>query len=262
MTEKKTKLKESPEPVVFGVDVTANGVSIARLVESETPKVRYVTAPSSQAKSHSVASTVHRQESTTAEVMGLLLKGDVKPSLVVMGKLSWGLVESDPSFPRRDGQWWSIVRELVDARVPVAEVPLSAVQTWALGKSAGSNTVAIQRLSDDLVGKWDGLRESVERAGEAFRPSAVGYAAMGAMTLGVATPYAPTDERVRSLTMRRAWKAGERGSRTTPGWTKSYTVQWPEAVRNAEGGMMTTAREWAATREKLLARYPSLKGAA
>lgn len=226
------RLTPSDRPLVFAVDVTTTAISIVRMdADNDRPLCKVVRPPATSGRSHSVASTVHRQRVTTSEVLDTLLRDNIRPSLVVLGKLSWGLIDKDPSFPRRDGQWWDIARELARHRVPVAEVPLATVQTWALGKSQGLGRAGLDALAADISGKWEGLDVAIVKAGEGFRPSTVAFAAMGAMAAGISTPYAPTAERVLALSMRRAWKKDDPQSRKHPGWAHSNAVQWPAAVQ-------------------------------
>ncbi|TXI55913.1 hypothetical protein [Mycolicibacter arupensis] len=235
----KSALIPATTPTVFGLDVTSSGISISKLVLDEKPLCKRIPAPDSRRKSHSVASGLHRQRSTTRLVLDTVLRDGIRPHLVVMGKLSWGLQAKDPSAGRRAAQWWDIASALCDAHVPVAEVPLGTISSWAMDKSPGLKADGLAALRKDIADKWDGLDADFTAAGELFRPSAAGYACFGAMLVGMPTPYAPTEERIRKLTQHHGWTTTATGTKTR-GWVHSQSVQFPAAVRPVP----TTVSEW------------------
>lgn len=247
----KRQLTAATVPTVFGMDVKSSGVSICKMTSEMTrPVCAFTAAPHIVNVSHSVVSSLHRQRTTTKKVLERVLRDDVRPHLVVMGKLSWGLQDKDPTAPRRMGQWWDIAEALTDLKVPVAEIPLASAAVWALGSSPGMNAAGLAAIREDLVGKWEGLDEAITAAGSTFQPSAVLYAAFGAMTVGMSTPYAPTEDRVRRLSMRRAWKSSE--SKRASEWTQNMGAQFPAAVRPVP----TTVSEWNSRAAKLGVAQP------
>lgn len=225
-----TDLTPATTPTVFGLDVTSSGVSIAKIIGSGVPLCKRIPAPSPFGASHAVASTLHRQQVMTRSVLDTVLRDGVRPHLVVMGKLGWALMPQDPSAPRRFGQWWSIAAALTEHKVPVAEVPFSSAAAWAMGKGAGTTTDGLAAVRADLIGRWSELEAAFSKdgAGEKFRPSAVLYAAFGAMALGLETPYPATNDRVKALTLRNAWRGGKQ---TPADAVRNNSVQFPAAIR-------------------------------
>lgn len=248
----KNALTPATTPTVFGLDVTSAGISVAKLTaDNDRPGCRYIVAPNPRRSSHSVATALHRQSITTKKVLDVVLRDDIRPHIVVMGKLSWGLQTKDPSFPRRAGQWWDIAGALADHNVPTAEVPLGTASSWAMGKSPGLKADGLTALKKDIEGKWEGLAESFASAGDMYRASAVLYAAFGAMVIGLPTPYAPTEARVRGLALHRGWANSDDGTKSLD-WVPNRGVQFPAAVRPVP----TTVSEWNARAEALGAAIP------
>ncbi|MGV0624549.1 hypothetical protein [Mycolicibacter minnesotensis] len=244
-------LTAATTPTVFGLDVTSSGISISKLSGDEKPLCKRIPAPTAVGKSHSVASGLHRQRSTTRLVIDTVLRDDVRPHLVVMGKLSWTVQGKDPSAGRRAAQWWDIAAALTDHHVPVAEVPLGTAASWAMDKSPGLKAAGLQELRNDTAAKWEGLDEDFKTAGDQFRPSAVLYACFGAMAIGMPTPYAPTRQRITKLTQHFGWYMSKVGVKVQ-GWIPSLSVQYPAAVRPVP----TTVAEWKSRADELGVAVP------
>jgi hypothetical protein len=259
---KRRKLTPATIPTVFGLDVTSSTISIAKITsEMDRPGCRVVLSPSPSRSSHSVATSLHRLNSTTDEVLDVVLRDGVRPHLVVMGKQSWGLIGSDPSAARRIGQWWDIAQALHRFKVPTAEVALASAAVWAMGSAPKLSLEGLQVIRDHLISQWDGLDEAMNSTNGTYRPSAVLFAAFGAMTIGLPTVYAPTEERVRALTMRRNYKTDDPKTarqKLTPGWVQNMTTQFPIAVRPVP----STPSEWHMRSAKLGVAQPEPKAAA
>lgn len=234
-------------PTIYGIDVTTSAISVSKLAGDATPQCRLVVAPSSWGRAHTVASSLHRQQTTTDDVVDYVLENNVRPHLVVMGKLGWNVMERDPSAPRRFGQWWDIAARLTELRVPVAEVPFGTATAWATGRGLPTTPEGLAAIKADLISRWSDL-ETGFKVDSRFRPAAALYAAFGAMVIGLETPYAATEERIKLMTMKHEWKKGIHA----PTFVTNNSVQLPAAVRpvpKSRGG-------WDAKRARLAAAIP------
>lgn len=228
-------LKAVDVPTVYGLDITTAGVSLAKITaDGARPQLRYRVSPPTAGKNHSLASAVNRMQATTNGVLETVTRDGTRPSLVVMGKPTWAMMNSDPSAARRLGQYWLIVQELAARRIPAAEVPLATAMAWALGRSPGLGAAGREKLTDSILATCPELATVAAGLDSRYRMSAVAYAAMGAMAAGIETPYAPTVDRLRALSVSTGTDRANRGA------------QWPYAVRP----LPKTIADWQARHEK------------
>lgn len=125
------------------------------------------------------------------------LLSDGQPSLIVMSKLITLDLKSDPSGPRRAGQWWEVVNTLVklyeSVDVPIAEVTPMTGQYILTGRSSlgrkgfDDSADAVRRCFPDI--------ENI--AG--FRYHNVAQAIAGAVALGWSSPATVDYKKLRSL---------------------------------------------------------------
>ena len=202
----------------IALDVTVSAVSLARVVDGDpaAAKTKLISCPAEAGAIHTLATTVHKHQAVVASVMDAVTKRGT-PAVVVMVKDTWATMQTDPSASRRAGLWWAIAAALVDAGIPVAELPLLTLQAWATGASRPGRE-GITRLADDVRQQFPGIADP----GAGYRMTTVAAAAAGAMAARLDTPYAVTQERLNRL---RGYASATATRRSNMG------VQWPVAIK-------------------------------
>ena len=178
--------------VVFGVDLTSAHVSIARVADDGSmPKTKRIDVHNAGACS--TATMVQRIESAATKTVDALTKNG-HPDLVVMAKF-WTTsgMDREPAQARRAWLWYSIVSKLTALNIPVAELPMLTVMSWA-GTMVDLRKGAIDLLAQDVRTKYSGITEP-----ENYRLTTVAFACIGAMSIGIETEYAVTTDRLKKL---------------------------------------------------------------
>ncbi|WP_255785761.1 hypothetical protein [Mycobacteroides abscessus] len=168
---------------VVGLDCVVTGVSVAAFVEgASSPVTRFVRAPRIGVY-NAVTETV-RTLVTANDVMESILKSGI-PEFVVMMKPTMGAPrgpKKDDSAPRRMMLAGEIQRQLVEARIPVAEVSSMTLVGWLLGAGRKYPPRDFGPLEQAIQDAW--------RPGEpddGFRLTTVAVAAVAAVVAGIET---------------------------------------------------------------------------
>jgi hypothetical protein len=202
----------------IALDVTVTAVSLARVIDGDpgAAKTKLIRCPSEAGAIHTLATTVHKHQAVVNNVLDAVTKRGT-PAVVVMVKDQWASMQTDPSASRRAGLWWAIAAALVDAGIPVAELPLLTLQTWATGTSKPGRE-GITMLTDDVRQRFPGITDP----GDGYRMTTVAAAAAGAMAARLETPYPVTQDRLNRM---RGYSSATATRRSNQG------VQWPAAVK-------------------------------
>ena len=222
------ELTEPERPFVVALDVLTSGISVARFEAGATkPKLRWIPGQPDTATSHSVASTLTRHHAVAAQVLDAVttVRGQrVRPTMVAMVKLSYGLMNRDPSAVRRIGLWFQVADVLAAERIPLAEIPALSAEKWLRGDAhRGRNGYAA--AADAVTALYPDLVLPDER----FRLTTVAVAGAAAMAVGIETAVAISQERLDAL----------RGFPVADGKRVSLAIQWPAARKPPK-----TLAEW------------------
>ncbi|WP_131824260.1 hypothetical protein [Mycobacteroides abscessus] len=155
------------------------GVSVAAFVEgADAPVTRFVRAPRID-KYNSVTETARTVVTANDAVESVLRSG--VPVFVMMMKPTFGKGKDD-SAPRRMMLAGEIQRQLLEAHIPVAEVPSMALVSWLMGAGRKYPPRDFAPLEQAVRDAW--------RVGEVesgFRLTTVAVAAAAAVVAGIET---------------------------------------------------------------------------
>ncbi|SIB99810.1 hypothetical protein [Mycobacteroides abscessus] len=164
---------------VVGLDAVVTGVSVAAFVEgADAPVTRFVRAPRID-KYNSVTETARTVVTANDAVESVLRSG--VPVFVMMMKPTFGKGKDD-SAPRRMMLAGEIQRQLLEAHIPVAEVPSMALVSWLMGAGRKYPPRDFAPLEQAVRDAW--------RVGEVesgFRLTTVAVAAAAAVVAGIET---------------------------------------------------------------------------
>lgn len=168
---------------VVGLDPLVTGVSVCAFVEgAAAPVTRFVRAP--RITRFDVLNQTARTLTTAELTMESVLRSGV-PELVVMMKPTIGAprgARKDDSGPRRMMLVGEIQRRLVEARIPVAEVPSMALVGWLLGTGRKYPPRDFDPLEQAVRDAW-----RPDKTDDGFRLSTVAVAAAAAVVAGIPT---------------------------------------------------------------------------
>lgn len=199
--------------IVYGVDVSATRVSIARFDSTtDVPRVRVIRAPDVPLM-HTPKTADTRIRALAGGATAALTQGGT-PDLVVMVRFTWQTMRADTSAYRRAGVHRDIVRDLCAADVPVADVPMLTIQEWA-GTIAKLGAGYLDALESDVRQRYTTVTDPGDRA-----LVSVAAAATGAMALGLKTRWGTTQRRLDVLNHRSSGFGIE----------KQVGPQWPSGV--------------------------------
>ncbi|SHU55574.1 Uncharacterised protein [Mycobacteroides abscessus subsp. abscessus] len=164
---------------VVGLDCVVTGVSVAAFGEdSECPVTRFVRAP--RITRFDAVSETARTVVTANDAVESVLRSGV-PVFVMMMKPTFGKGKDD-SAPRRMMLAGEIQRQLLEAHIPVAEVPSMALVSWLMGAGRKYPPRDFAPLEQAVRDAW--------RVGEVesgFRLTTVAVAAAAAVVAGIET---------------------------------------------------------------------------
>lgn len=164
---------------VVGLDAVVTGVSVAAFVEgADAPVTRFVRAP--RIDTYNAVTETARTVVTANDAMESVLRSGI-PEFVVMMKPTIGKGKDD-SGPRRLMLAGEIQRQLLEAHIPVAEVPSMALVDWLLGGGRKYPPRDFAPLEQAIQDAW--------RVGEVesgFRLTTVAVAAAAAVVAGIPT---------------------------------------------------------------------------
>lgn len=202
-----SNMKTPAVPLVFGVDVTTRGVSLALVTADDPqPKRAFIPEPSDEGLAHTPYSTWHRSADLAKRAYDKITsKGTVRPTLVLAAKNIWSDMKTDPSAFRRAMVWSLLLDRLHKARVPVGEYPLPSLLVWLEGSGHGGRGRGVLSVLDQAVEKQWGTKPlyGVGTNGESytypFRRSTVALAMAAAMAVGIETDVPVTQRRLNVL---------------------------------------------------------------
>ncbi|SHX81876.1 hypothetical protein [Mycobacteroides abscessus] len=198
---------------VVGLDAVVTGVSVAAFVEgAAAPVTKFVRAPRI-ARFDAVSETA-RTVVTANDAMESVLRSGV-PEFVVMMKPTIGKGKDD-SGPRRLMLAGEIQRQLLEAHIPVAEVPSMALVDWLLGAGRKYPPRDFAPLEQAIQDAW-----RPDKVDDGFRLTTIGVAAAAAVVAGI-----PTRRKVenaslsalREMKLPDGWELPERASE----WNKLH----------------------------------------
>lgn len=202
-----SELTTPSSPMVFGVDVTTRGASLAVVLGSDpTPKRAFLPAASDDGLAHTPYSTWHRASDLATRTYDKLTRGGtIRPTLVLCAKNIWSDMKSDPSAYRRAMAWTLLLERLHRDRVPVGEYPIPSLLVWLEGTGHGGQGRGVMSVLDTAVEKrWGvtplyGQSESGETFTYPYRRSTVALAMAAAMAVGIETDVPVTQRRLDVL---------------------------------------------------------------
>lgn len=202
---------------VVGLDCVVTGVSVCAFVEgAQAPVTRFVRAPKIDV--FDVLNQTVRTLTTAELVMESVLRSGV-PELVVMMKPAMGDSRKDTSAPRRMMLAGEIQRRLVEARIPVCEIPAMTLVSWLMGAGRKYPPRDFAPLEQAVRDAW--------RVGEVesgFRLTTVGVAAAAAVIAGIETRKRVENSSLAALSEMRlpdGWVLPERASE----WNEQFVKE-------------------------------------
>lgn len=178
---------------VVAIDATVFYASMCRLVDgTPRPLLGGVQTDPTEGR-HTVAAEMRKHREFAADIVDRIVgSSHGAPELVVLRKPEVGNVKADPSGVRRVGVHWELVRQLDDASIPVAEVPIYTVQR-ILGVPVGGDYAS---LTARLTEVYPDAAHPVlgDKPDPRYRMTTVGLALAGAIPAGVGVPVEVTDD--------------------------------------------------------------------
>lgn len=164
---------------VVGLDCVVAGVSVCAFVEgSPSPVTKFVRAPRID-KYNAVAETA-RTIVTAESAMESVLRSGV-PAFVMMMKPTIGKGKDD-SGPRRMMLAGEIQRQLIEAKIPFAEVSSMTLVDWLMGAGRKYPPRDFSALEQAVRDAW-----RVGEVDDGFRLTTVAVAAAAAVVAGIPT---------------------------------------------------------------------------
>lgn len=198
---------------VVGIDAVVTGVSVAAFVEgAESPVTRFVRAP--KIDTYNAVTETARTIVTAESAMESVLRSGI-PEFVVMMKPTIGKSKDD-SGPRRMMLAGEIQRQLIEAHIPVAEIPSMVLVNWLLGAGRKYPPRDFAPLEQAVRDAW--------RPGEmdsGFRLSTVAVAGAAAVIAGIPTRKSVENSALAALSEMRlpdGWELPARASE----WNKLH----------------------------------------
>lgn len=199
---------------VVGLDCVVTGVSVAAFVEgASAPVTRFVRAPRIERGAPATVETA-RTIVTADSAMESVLHNGV-PEFVVMMKPSISKGKDD-SAPRRMMLAGEVQRQLIESKIPFAEVSSMSLVDWLLGAGRKYPPRDFAPLEQAVRDSW--------RPGEVddgFRLSTVAVAAAAAVIAGIPTRKSVENSSLAALSEMRlpeGWELPERASE----WNKQF----------------------------------------
>ncbi|ETA93281.1 hypothetical protein [Mycobacterium avium] len=234
---------------VVAVDATVYYASVARLVEGEpAPRCGGVITKDIDGVQHHLAAEARKHREFAERITDRILKGGA-PELVVLRKPEVGNARTDPSGVRRLGVFWELVRNLDDASIPVAEVPLYTVAR-IVGAPVHDYTALAARLME--LYPEAKLPEIEGTPDPRYRVSTIGLAAVGAVVAGIETPLTITD-----VMLDTARRGGDYPPRFIPAAdAERHAARAEQLKRNREQDKRSRAEAWYERQLEDIAKLP------
>lgn len=182
--------------IIAAVDTTVYHASIALLVEGN-PKPRCGRRVSRTIVQHHPAAEMEKQSELAAAVVEAVTKKG-KPELAMLTEPVVGVQlpskgqKGDPSARRRLGVHWELVRQLHEAKIPVAELPLKVLERAVVGRAA-RGVAGVQPVEDWVHIHFPAAQRPADEDGnpdKLYRLTTVALAAVGCVVAGVPLPRA------------------------------------------------------------------------
>lgn len=199
---------------VVGLDAVVTGVSVAAFVEgADAPITRFVRAPRIERAAPATVETARTIVTADSALESVLRNG--VPAFVMMMKPTFSKGKDD-SAPRRMMLAGEIQRQLIEAKIPFAEVPSMTLVDWLLGGGRKYPPRDFAPLEQAIQDAW---RPSAQDDG--FRLTTVGVAAAAAVIAGIPTRKGVENSSLAALSEIRlpdGWELPERASQ----WNTLY----------------------------------------
>ncbi|MBN7388561.1 Uncharacterised protein [Mycobacteroides abscessus subsp. abscessus] len=201
---------------VVGIDAVVTGVSVAAFVEgSESPVTRFVRAP--RIDTYNAVTETARTVVTAESAMESVLRSGV-PEFVVMMKPSISKSKDD-SAPRRMMLAGEIQRQLIEAKIPFAEVSSMTLVDWLMGAGRKYPPRDFAPLEAAIQDAW-----RPGEVDEGFRLTTIGVAAAAAVIAGIPTRRKVENSALaalREMKLPDGWELPERASE----WNKLHVKE-------------------------------------
>ncbi|SKD71375.1 Uncharacterised protein [Mycobacteroides abscessus subsp. massiliense] len=192
---------------VVGLDCVVTGVSIAAFVEgAPSPVTRFVRAP--KIDTYNAVSETARTIVTAESVMESVLRSGI-PTFVVMMKPSISKGRDD-SAPRRMMLAGEIQRQLIEAKIPFAEVSAMTLVNWLMGAGRKYPPRDFAPLEQAVRDAW-----RVDEVDDGFRLTTIAVAAAAAVVAGIPTRKSVENSALAALSEVRlpdGWELPDRAS--------------------------------------------------
>ncbi|OHU35725.1 hypothetical protein BKG80_23525 [Mycobacteroides chelonae] len=198
---------------VIGLDAVVTGVSVCAFAEGlDAPVTKFVRAP--RIDKYNAVSETARTVVTANDAMESVLRSGI-PEFVVMMKPSISKGKDD-SAPRRMMLAGEVQRQLVEARIPFAEVSSMSLVDWLMGAGRKYPPRDFAPLEQAIQDAW-----RVGEVDDGFRLTTVAVAAAAAVVAGIPTRKAVENSSLAALSEMRlpeGWQLPERASE----WNSLY----------------------------------------
>lgn len=165
---------------VVGLDAVVTGVSVAAFGEgAQAPVTKFVAAPRIERAAPATVETA-RTIVTAESAMESVLRSGI-PTFVVMMKPSISKGKDD-SAPRRMMLAGEIQRQLIEAKIPFAELPSMTLVSWLLGAGRKYPPRDFGPVEQAIQDAW-----RPDKVDEGFRLTTIGVAAAAAVIAGIPT---------------------------------------------------------------------------
>ncbi|SIG37573.1 Uncharacterised protein [Mycobacteroides abscessus subsp. abscessus] len=201
---------------VVGIDAVVTGVSVCAFGEgSESPVTKFVRAP--RIGVYNAVTETARTIVTADSAVESVLRSGV-PEFVVMMKPSISKGKDD-SGPRRMMLAGEVQRQLVEARIPVAEIPSMVLVSWLLGAGRKYPPRDFAPLEQAVRDNWN-----PGTVDDSFRLTTVAVAAAAAVIAGIPTRKPVENSSLSALSGMKlpdGWALPERASE----WNRMYVKE-------------------------------------
>lgn len=201
---------------VVGLDCVVTGVSVCAFVEgASAPVTKFVRAP--RIDKYNAVSETARTVVTADSALESVLRNGV-PEFVVMMKPSISKGKDD-SAPRRMMLAGEIQRQLIESKIPFAEVSSMSLVDWLLGAGRKYPPRDFGPLEQAVIDAW----RPAEIA-EGFRLTTVAVAAAAAVITGIPTRKKVENSSLAALgemKLPEGWRLPERASE----WNTLYVKE-------------------------------------
>lgn len=211
-------MTEQTKRFVVGIDPLVSSTSLAIFAEGRDEPLTRVLHSDPPTRDFSVISNVQRTQRTADSVMAAVLTNGL-PELVVMAKPICGDHRRDASGPRRMMLAGEIEKRLVDAEIPVAELPPMTIIKWLLSGNHTYPPRDFEKIETRIRDLW-----RPPDAGDKYRLTTVALAAAGAIAVGIPTRHPVTNGGLATLGASMILPPGWKLPETEPQWRAKHEL--------------------------------------